>query len=49
MKELAPIAESYKINIAIENVWNKFLLSPVEMKHFIDSIDSPYMGVYFDV
>ena len=49
LKELAPIAETYKINIAIENVWNKFLLSPVEMKHFIDSIGSPYVGVYFDV
>ncbi|MHA2012412.1 MAG: sugar phosphate isomerase/epimerase family protein [Candidatus Helarchaeota archaeon] len=49
LKELAPIAETYKINIAIENVWNKFLLSPVEMKHFIDSIGSSYVGVYFDV
>jgi len=49
LKELAPIAETYKINIAIENVWNKFLLSPVEMKHFIDSIGSSCVGVYFDV
>jgi hexulose-6-phosphate isomerase len=49
LKELTPFAESYKVNIAIENVWNKFLLSPVEMKHFIDSIGSPYVGVYFDV
>ena len=49
LEELAPIAETYKINIAIENVWNKFLLSPVEMKHFIDSIGSSYVGVYFDV
>jgi hexulose-6-phosphate isomerase len=49
LKGLAPIAETYKINIAVENVWNKFLLSPIEMKHFIDSIGSPYVGVYFDV
>ena len=49
LKELAPIAETYKVNIAIENVWNKFLLSPIEMKHFIDSIGSSYIGVYFDV
>lgn len=48
-KELTPFAESYKVNIAIENVWNKFLPSPVEMKHFIDSIGSPYVEVYFDV
>jgi len=49
LKELSSFAESYKVNIAIENVWNKFLLSPIEMKHFIDSIGSPYVGVYFDV
>jgi len=49
LKELTPFAEDYKVNIAIENVWNKFLLSPIEMKHFVDSINSPYLGVYFDV
>lgn len=49
LKELAPMAEEYKVNIAIENVWNKFLLSPIETKNFVDSIGSPYVGVYFDV
>jgi len=49
LKELAPIAESYKVNIAIENVWNKFLLSPIEMQNFVDSVGSHYVGVYFDV
>lgn len=49
LKELAPLAESYKVNIALENVWNNFLLSPLEMKTFINSINSQYVGVYFDV
>lgn len=49
LKELAPVAESFKVNIGIENVWNKFLLSPIEMMYFIDSIGSDYVGVYFDV
>jgi len=49
LKELTPFAEGYKVNIAIENVWNKFLLSPIEMKHFVDSINSSCLGVYFDV
>jgi hexulose-6-phosphate isomerase len=49
MKELAKTAEEYKINIGMENVWNKFLLSPLEMRDFIDKIDSPYVGSYFDV
>lgn len=49
LKELAPLAEQYKINIAIENVWNQFLLSPIEMKEFIDKVGSEYVGSYFDV
>ena len=42
-------AEEAEVNIGIENVWNKFLLSPLEMRDFIDKIDSPYVGAYFDV
>lgn len=42
-------AESYKVSIAIENVWNKFLLSPMEMSAFIDEFKSDYVGAYFDV
>ena len=49
LKELAPVAEEYKVYIAIENVGNKFLLSPLEMRGLIDSIDSEYVGAYFDV
>ncbi|MGQ7889331.1 sugar phosphate isomerase/epimerase family protein [Paenibacillus sp. WC2504] len=47
--ELSAIAESLKVSIGIENVWNKFLLSPLEMRDFIDKINSPYVGSYFDV
>jgi len=43
------IAEKNMIDIGIENVWNKFLLSPLEMRTFIDQIDSPHVGAYFDV
>jgi len=42
-------AEAIKVNIGLENVWNKFLLSPLEMKDFIDKINSPYVGAYLDV
>lgn len=49
LKELAPVAESFKVSIGIENVWNKFLLSPIEMRDFIDKVNSPYVGSYFDV
>lgn len=49
IKELAPYAEELKVNIGLENVWNNFLLSPIEMRDFIDRIDSEYVGSYFDV
>ena len=42
-------AEEYKVNIGLENVWNKFLLSPVEMRDFIDKIGSDYVGSYLDI
>ncbi|WP_042166439.1 sugar phosphate isomerase/epimerase family protein [Paenibacillus gorillae] len=48
-KSLAPLAEAVKVAIGIENVWNKFLLSPLEMRSFIDAVDSEYVGSYFDV
>ncbi len=48
MKALAPYAESKRVTIGIENVWNRFLLSPLEMRDFIDAVDSPFVGAYFD-
>ena len=49
MCELKESAEEYKVSIGLENVWNKFLLSPLEMRDFIDKIGSDYVGAYFDV
>ncbi len=46
---LAPFAEAAGVNLAVENVWNKFLLSPLEMRRFLDEINSEYVGAYFDV
>lgn len=42
-------AEQYKVEIGLENVWNKFLLSPVEMRDFIDKVGSDYVGSYLDI
>ena len=47
--ELREDAEKYGVSIGIENVWNKFLTSPMEMRGFIDAIGSDYVGSYFDV
>jgi hexulose-6-phosphate isomerase len=48
-QELKVIAEEKKVEIGLENVWNKFLLSPLEMRDFIDKVGSEYVGSYFDV
>jgi hexulose-6-phosphate isomerase len=49
LRELAPVAEETGVTLAIENVWNKFLLSPLEMRDFLDAVGSPRVGCYFDV
>lgn len=49
LAELVPFAAATGVCIAVENVWNKFLLSPLEMKRFLDELDSDYIGAYFDV
>lgn len=41
--------ESAGIAVGLENVWNGFFGSPFHMADFIDQIDSPQIGAYFDV
>ena len=48
LKKLAPVAESYKVAICVENVWNKFLLSPKEMREFVDAVGSKWVATYLD-
>ncbi len=49
IRKLIPYAEQAGIKIAIEEVWNKFLLSPVEFARYLDEFSSPWVGAYFDV
>lgn len=49
LQEIAKVAEKLNIYVGIENVWNKFLLTPLEMKSFIDGIHSSNVGAYFDI
>ena len=49
LRQVLPVAADHRVSLGIENVWNKFLLSPMEMAHFIDSFESPWIGSYFDV
>ena len=49
IREAIPVAAEKKIKILFENVWNNFLLSPVEMARYVDEFESEWVGVYFDV
>ena len=49
IRKLLPLAEKSKVIIAVENVWNKFLLSPMEMARYVDSFRSPWLQAYLDV
>jgi hexulose-6-phosphate isomerase len=48
-ERLLPIANQLKVIIAVEEVWNKFLLSPLEFGRYVDELDSPRLKAYFDV
>jgi hexulose-6-phosphate isomerase len=49
IQELVSAAKRAEVVIAIENVWNKFLLSPLEMRRYVDDFESPWVRTYLDV
>jgi hexulose-6-phosphate isomerase len=49
IRTLLPLAAELKVTIGVENVWNKFLLSPLEFARYIDEFDNPWLRAYIDV
>ena len=49
IRKLIPLAQELKIIIGVEEVWNKFLLSPLEFARYVDEFQSPWIRAYFDV
>lgn len=49
IRKVIPLAEELGVTIAIENVWNHFLLSPLEAARYVDELGSPYVKWYMDV
>ncbi len=49
LEQVLPYAEKLGVRLGVENVWNRYHLSPVEMRNFIDSFNSPFVGAYFDI
>ena len=48
-ERLLPLAQELKVVIGVEEVWNKFLLSPLEFVRYVDELASPWIRAYFDV
>lgn len=48
-ERILPLAAELKVVIGIEEVWNKFLLSPLEMARYVDELASPFVKAYLDV
>lgn len=49
IRKVLPLAEELGVRIAIENVWNHFLYSPLEFARYVDEFESPWIGAYFDI
>jgi hexulose-6-phosphate isomerase len=49
IRKMIPLAKELKVVIAVEEVWNKFLLSPLEFARYVDDFSSPWVKAYFDV
>ena len=49
INQMLPIAEDLNVDLCIENVWNGFFYSPIELRDFVDSFDSDRLGVYLDI
>jgi len=49
LRKAIPWAEQAKVVLTPENVWNKFLVSPLEMRAFVDQFHSPWLQTHFDV
>tara|TARA_B100000809_G_scaffold113054_1_gene111588 strand:- start:4383 stop:5177 length:795 start_codon:yes stop_codon:yes gene_type:complete len=48
LRDLSSVATQHSAAIAVENVWNKFMLSPREAVQLVDEIDSDWVGIYLD-
>ncbi len=48
LKTVVPLAENHKVILTLENVSNRFLVSPLEMRAFVDQFQSPWLQCHFD-
>jgi hexulose-6-phosphate isomerase len=48
LRNLIPACERTGVGLGLENVWNKFLLAPTEMRQILDEVNHPLIGCYLD-
>ncbi len=48
LSKVVPLAADAKVLLTMENVSNRFLVSPLEMRTFIDQFHSPWLQAHFD-
>jgi hexulose-6-phosphate isomerase len=49
IRQTLPLCEETGVKIAIENVWNNFIMKPQQAKDYLDAINSPWVGWHFDI
>ena len=49
VKKAVPLAKELGVHISIENVWNNFILSPLEAVRYLDEVGDPIVGWHFDI
>lgn len=49
LRDLKTKAEASHLRLGLENVWNKFLMSPLEFNRLIEEVNSPQVGIWFDI
>ena len=49
INQMLPIAEDLNVDLCMENVWNGFFYSPIELRDFVDSFNSDRLGIYLDI
>ena len=49
LEEIKGDLDKYQVNVGLENVWNRFLISPMEWKFYLEAVNHPRIGMYFDI
>lgn len=49
IRKVLPLASRLGIRVLIETVWNGFCYKPEQFRDYLDAIDNPWVGAYYDI